>query len=431
MARLHTEERGSALMESALVAPCLVLAVYWSAALTDVLLLKLKAAEAVRYALWETTVFKSPRQIDRDVQRRFGDLRSPRHANASHTGLVLYPLAKDLTWRADVDTTSTPAGLGGTARIPAAGGPWDRFIDALGGSLSKAVDPAAAQMRFNVRGVAVARISLHARRRTRPMILGGGDLPGDRGGNALGGRSLDDFTFQAPLSTLRPLQLVFDTWKAWPRPAPYTFTAAGTDMRTSPSRTYPEVEKQVSAQIGAVAFPAVNRVPGFQDLRGLVARVFRAGITKAVVGGTLPDIFSTDRMDDPTTTRGPITILPPEQPAESWVPHLCEAGGRDVPCPAQRVGDITTAESSPRYLDDEHGVGQHVDRTRYTVPYRIQTPYWKRSGGIDRELESGQLERVKAGLATDNGYVRSYRCRGHFFGGSREAQAPNRFGSCR
>ena len=76
--RLHREERGSALTEAALVVPCLVLIVYWSSALSDVLVLKLKAAEAVRYALWESTVFKSPEQIDVDVQQRFADLRSPR-----------------------------------------------------------------------------------------------------------------------------------------------------------------------------------------------------------------------------------------------------------------------------------------------------------------------------------------------------------------
>jgi hypothetical protein len=433
MLALHREERGSALTEAALVTPCLVLLIYWSAALTDVLVLKLKAAEAVRYALWEATVFKSPRQIDGEIQRRFSDLRSPRGLEARHTGLALYPLARDLVWRASVDTTTAEVALGGSSRLPPAAGPWDRFLDVVGGVVSSSVDAAVAGMKFNTHGVALARVSLNrARQRGRPVLLGGGDLLGRRGGNDLGRpRTLADFGFEAPLASQRPMQLIFDPWKAWPRPPPYTFTGAGTDVATSPSRTYPEVEKQVSAQIQQFAFFGASRIPGFRELSGLVARIFRSGVTRAAVGGTLPDIFSTDRMDDPATNRGPITILPPEQPEESWVPRRCEIAGRDVPCPAQRLGDVTSAGPSPVELDNEHSVGDRIDRTRYTVPFRINTPYWKRAGGIDRELDSAHLQEVKQRLSTDNDYVRTYRCRGHFFGGSRKAQRANDFGSCR
>jgi hypothetical protein len=49
---------------------------------------------------------------------------------------------------------------------------------------------------------------------------------------------------------------------------------------------------------------------------------------------------------------------------------------------------------------------------------------------MDRELDEAALEPVKPRLALENGYVRTYRCRGHFFGGSRTAQKPNQFGSC-
>jgi hypothetical protein len=431
--RLRTGERGSALTEAAIVVPCLVLIVYWSAALSDVMVLKLKATEAVRYALWETTVFKSPEQIGLEVQQRFTDLRSPGGLRAQHTGLTLYPLARDLAWSAQVDTTTAEASLGGTSRLPPTGGPWDRFIDVVGGTISRAVDTAAAGMKFNTHGVALARVSLvRARHGRRPAVLGGGDLPGLRGGNDLSGpRSLASFAFHAPLGSHRPMRLVFDPWKAWPKPAPYTFAGAATDLGISPSRTYPEVERQVSAQLGGIAFLGVTRIPGFRELNGLVGRIFRFGVTKAVVGGTLPDIFSSERMDDLATNRGPITILPPEQAKESWVPHHCEIAGTDVPCPTQRAGDVTTAGSSPICLDDEHSVGDGIDRTRYTVPYRINTEYWTRSGGLDRELEAGQVEHVKPHLATDNGYVNTYRCRGHFFGGSRRAQLPNSFGNCR
>jgi len=410
--RLHGEERGSALTEAALVVPCLVLIVYWASALSDVLVLKLKAAEAVRYALWEGTVFKSPEQIDIDVQRRFADLRSPGQIRVRHTGLVLYPLARDLAWRAHVDTT--------TAEV------------SFGGASPSSIDAAARAMKFNTNGVALARVSLvRARHDGRPLILGGGDLLGRRGANDLGRpRSLASFALQAPLPSQRPMQLVFDPWKAWPKPAPYTFTGADTDRGASPSRTYPQVERQVSAQVREIAFAGANRIPGFRELSDLVSRVSRSGVSKAMVGGTLPDVFSTDRMDDPATNRGPITILPPERAPESWVPHRCEIAGRDVPCPTQRAGDVIATGARVVGLDGEQSLGEGVDRTRYTVPYRINTAWWRRSGGLDRELETQHLESVKAQLATDNEYVKSYRCRGHFFGGSRKAQRANSFGSC-
>src|SRR5215470_10710512 len=158
----RTSERGSALVEAAIVLPCLVLIVYWSAALTDVLVLKLKAAEALRYALWESSVFKPPRQIDLEVQERFADLKSPRRVSVQHTGLLLHPWARDLTWRAEVDTSSAAAGLGGASWLPPPVGPWERFADAAGGVLTRSVDAAAATMRFNTHGLALARVFLVA-----------------------------------------------------------------------------------------------------------------------------------------------------------------------------------------------------------------------------------------------------------------------------
>jgi hypothetical protein len=433
MPRLHTDDQGSALTEAAIVFPCLVLAVFWSAALTDVLILKCKAAEALRYALWENTVFKPPVRIDAEVRSRFADLRSPSRVRTQNTGLLLYPFARNLAWRAEVDSTSAEVSLGGSSPLQKTGAPWDRFLDAVAGTLSRSVDGATAAMRFNTRGMAIARVALeHAHHDARSPILQGGALPGLRGGGDLGhGRAPGDFHLQAPLPSQRPMQLVFDTWKAWPKPAAYTLTGAGTDLSISPSRTYPEVEKQVSAQVGRIAYFGMNGMAGFRDLRDFVGRLMRSGVSRRLAGGTLPDIFSAGRMDESATDRGPITILPPERAAESWVPHECEIAGAMVPCPTQRAGDLTTSGAAPRHLDGEHSIGDRVDRTRYTVPYRIQSTYWKRCGGMDRELDSVELATVDPRLATQNGYVRTYRCRGHFFAGSAKAQVANSYRGCR
>src|SRR4030081_2421464 len=99
MTTTRHSERGSAMVEAAIIFPCLVLILYWSAAITDVMVLKLKAAEALRYSLWESTVFKPPKQIDTEVQQRFVDLRSPKAINVQYTSLLMYPLARDMAWR--------------------------------------------------------------------------------------------------------------------------------------------------------------------------------------------------------------------------------------------------------------------------------------------------------------------------------------------
>src|SRR2546422_7240649 len=102
-----------------------------------------------------------------------------------------------------------------------------------------------------------------------------------------------------------------------------------------------------------------------------------------------------------------------------------------MPCPTQRAGDVTTAGAAPRYLDGEHSIGDRVDRTRYTVPYRIQTNYWMRYGGMDRELDSTELAPVDPRLAAGDGDVKTYRRRRHLFARATEAQAAHKDRSCR
>ena len=70
-------ERGSALVEAALIMPILVILLYWAIGMTDIMVLRTKASEAARFALWENTVFRAPAEISQDVTTRFRDLRSP------------------------------------------------------------------------------------------------------------------------------------------------------------------------------------------------------------------------------------------------------------------------------------------------------------------------------------------------------------------
>lgn len=429
MARRRDSERGSAMVEAAIIFPCLVLILYWSAALTDVMVLKLKAAEAVRYALWESTVWKPPAQINSEVQQKFVDLRSPRDLNLSSTSLLMYPLAANLQWAAAVDTTSKKVTIGGNAQIPTGIGIVGQFVGTVLNGLSRAVDAEMRREKFNTAGVAQARVTLvrATHDETESRILKGGDLLGLKGGNDLGHPpSMTNFTFQAPLPSQRPMELVFDTWKAWPKPAAYTRDGGRTDTAVSPMKTYPVVEDEVSAQVDKIVFFGLNRQPWFRTLRG--AGHFVARVLGPMAGGSLPDVFSADRMDGGGSNRGPITILPPERADVSWAPSQCEFKGRMEPCPSQRLGDLRTSGSAAASPDDSNTLGSNVDRTRYTLPYRINSDYWKQSGGTssgDRTGQSAQLSKVGARLATTNDYVLTYRCRGHYFSGSQRGQEPS------
>jgi hypothetical protein len=425
--KTRTTERGSALTEAAIIFPCLVLILYWSAALTDVMVLKLKAAEALRYALWESTVFKAPAQINSEVQQRFVDLRSPRAINLQYTGLLMYPLARDILWRADVDMTHTKVGLGGTARFPSGGSWWQRALAIIAGALSRAVDAEVRREGFNVHGEAIAAVALvHARHDEQASpILKGGDLLGLRGGNDLDHPpSMTNLTFEAPMLhgalRQRPMHLIFDTWKAWPKPAAYTFDRGSTDVTVSPMKTYPVVEEQVSAQVKKIAFFGLTSASWFNRLNNILGEILRSGIMSTLVGGKLPDVLSADRMDG--KKRGPITILPVERPRERWAPHDCDMMGRTQPCDSQRIVDVFTSQTGAKLLDNYSTMGDGVDRTRYTVPYRINTVYWRESGGTDDRAVGPRLTSVAARLSTNNDYVKTFNCRGHFFAGSQSAQ---------
>ena len=413
------------MVEAAIIFPCLVLILYWSAALTDVMVLKLKAAEALRYTLWESTVFKPPAQIDSEVQQRFVDLRSPRSINLPYTSLLMYPLAADLAWKATVDMTTAKVSMGGN-RIPPAGtgGLLDAVMNFVANALSSAVDPSLRAFKFNLNGEAVATVTLvHARHDEKESrILKGGDLLGLAGGNDLDHpRSVTNFTFRAPLPSERPMRLIFDTWKAWPKPAAYTKDGGSTQVSEPPSRTYPVVEEMVSAQVKKIAFFGLTGTSWFNWFNSLTGSVLGSGFIKTLVGGTLPLVFDASRMDA-SKNRGPITILPPEglSSQASWVPRQCVINGRSTPCPSQRVGDLTADRLT--YLDDNSTMGDKVDRTRYTIPYKVNTVYWRQEGGTDRAGESAFLSKPKDQLTQRNDYVLTYACRGHFFSGATTAE---------
>ena len=391
-------QSGSALVEAAILFPVLILILYWSIALTDVLILKLKASEAARFALWETTAWKSPPQIDREVRQRFGDLRSAASIDRAATALLLFPRSSSLRWGAQVDVAAGEVTVAGD-RVRFAGGPGilGSFLGIASGWMAGGVQAALREERFNTFGRTSARARLAHTGPAGSMILAGGDLPGRRGGNDLGAPpSIAELSLSSPLPDQRPLQLVFDAWKAWPKPAAFQLTRAPADVATSPLQTYPEVEKQVAAQVDAIAFFGLRRQPWFGALDSVTARVQSGGGARALLGGTLPRIFSTGRMESPE--RGPITILPQG---------------------TQRAGEVVSRTTRRLTGLDAYTEGEDV--TRYTVPHGINSQYWRASGGTDGG-SIPSLSPLPARLAAANQYVQAWSCRGSFFAASVVAQ---------
>jgi hypothetical protein len=413
---MRSRERGSALTEAAIVIPVLVLLIYWSAAITDVLVLKLKGQEAARFALWEMTVFRDPAQISQDVRTRFADLRSPASENQSYTGLMMYPQAQNIVWSAQIDPRAKRVGLGGTARLPNSGGIMG-FINQVIGFLSRSVDTALQRQQFNVYGYAEATATLSRASHIGSPILNGGDLLGNRGGNDFDHpQSMANFTFQTPLPGEHPLKLVYDTWRAWPKPAAYTTDGAPTNSGVSPLQTYPTVEEQVSAQVDKIAFFGLNRFSFFNRVKNVLLRLTSSGFVKGMMGGQLPELFSARRMEDPAFPKaGPLTILPVQKPSEPWAPGAGQPG-------TSRLGDKFSSSTTPFTASPSSELTGNVDKSRYTVPYQINSQYWRADGGATQNLLGGMVTPLKASIAKQNEYVKSFACRGHFFAGATAGQ---------
>jgi hypothetical protein len=412
-------ERGSALVEAAVVLPCLLLIASWSIALTDVLVLKLKASEAARFALWETTVWKSPARIEREIQERLADARSPASIRQPWTGLLAYPRASALRWHADVDVLTTDVRLAGARIDMAPAGGIGSFVQQVSGWIAQTVQGAMQAERFNTHGAASVRVRLDASR-ADSNVLARGDLLGHRGGNDLGApRSLADLVLLAPARDRRPMRLVFDTWKAWPKPREFQLSGAPADTRVSPRETYPEVEKQVAAQVGQIAFLGMRGLPWFRALDSVVGRILGSGIGSALLGGRPPRIFSTERMD--SAERGPITIRPMAPPAAPFVPNECDTRtGRKQPCTSagqgtQRIGDVES--NVPVSLTGLDAYTQGEDVTRHTVPYQINSRYWRSSGGTNGGF-GANVAPLPRSMARGNAYVAAWACRGYFFTGA-------------
>jgi hypothetical protein len=305
-------------------------------------------------------------------------------------------------------------------------------------SVSKVVDSWTANERFNTWGSASATVQLvHARHRNS-AIMNGGDFAGHLGnGQDLAAPNvLNDLSFSTPFTSERPLRLVYDTWKAWPKPAAYT-TNGATGKLVDPSTdaqkySYPMVESMVSQQVNNIAFFGLGQYSWFNTLKSTLGSFMSNSLVQAAIGGNAPSMFATGPMDHTVANAtsvgipskrnfepGPITILPVGAPDVNWVPGANQLNSR--------LGDIGSKTTAITMNDDSNGMSAGADQSRYTVPYRINTRYWTADGGTNISNNSmGARVSTPKNQIVNNKYATAYACRGHYFAGSTKAQQPDR-----
>jgi len=218
-------------------------------------------------ALWETTVWKPAPEIEREVERRFQDLRSPAGIQRASTGLLLYPRSSSLRWKAEVDTAAGEVTLAGNR--PAFGrgpGILGSFVATVAGWMAGGVQAAMRQERLNTSGVASARARLvHAGRDGSKCSPAGTCRPAGRKRPWRSRLDRGPDLHLAPSATasaaarLRHLE-------GLAKPATFQLSRAPTDLTVSPQQGHPEVEKQVAAQVGEIAFFGMRQKPWFTAL---------------------------------------------------------------------------------------------------------------------------------------------------------------------
>ncbi len=414
---LAKRERGSSLIEAAIMIPVLIMLLYWAIGVTDIMALRCKASEAARFALWETTVFRTQAEVLPDVWQRFADLKSPQGINLPYTGQMLYPQSANMTFTTAL-VTNRPVSLGGQVKLDHPTGLVDVFLNFLLGAVTGSVNGATSFFKFNTHGSATAVVTVRASH-IGSTIFGGGEIL--KGVSMEHSAEMQNYTFTAPVVRANPMKLVFDTWKAWPKPGAYTTDGAPTNTNVDPKQTYLTVEQQVSSQVEKIAFYGAKQIGVLTAIDNFFTQVRSNPVAKFLFGGTVPSIIATDRMDG--NGRGPITIRPVAAPDFGWVPSYSPGNGDQNG--SHRLGEMAsfgnpvyTGYPRTAFIDKQ-------DPSRYTVPFKINSQYFSDNGGNDRNMNNIAHSLVKPQIATNNAYVGTYQCRGHFFAGSIAAGVTN------
>lgn len=387
IARQHSRrrERGTALTELAILVPLFVIIFMWAQFFTDLGLVKLKAEEAARYALWEMAVQQPVGGAAASVQDRFKDLASP--------NVPEFQLARPMgtqSFTAPVTVTVAIADqlgepFGGSIPQPNNGGGfWGQIASWLARFTGRVVD--TMLRRFGLETTSSAQVT------DVSMTVQDRAFPGFRFLPLLVRDPGPPRTVTVHASSPR---MLVDSWKAWAS----KYNPSRGDIRnieTSPYESYGSnfpgddglPERVVSAWVANAAF------------FGLGNQLSSA--TRAFTYIGLRNPLSTDTHAGSTNSRdasGPITMLPGRTDSRGWT----VSSGR----PIKRYG----GDFSSNYNSKEtRSVGlSGEDHPRFTVPGRIYSTEWTGSGGTMTPVQSWHSR---------NPYTMMFDCRDVFYMGS-------------
>lgn len=386
-------ERGSALTEFVLVAPLFVVLMFWAEFFVDLGVVRMKLDEAARFAMWEMTAQRPETEVQTELNQRFADLASPMQINHDRPAGVRS--FRDVQITTNIRSRD-PAPFSGSIASPQ-----------LPGVLGVVADIFVGLLNQTVSGM-LGRAGLPQEGRT------GGDVTFTVTNSLFPGGSALGIFFDSGINTqitmrARGTPMLVNTWKAWP--GKYWRQPAQQNVNTDVYDTYPRVN---SGQPSAVE-RTVASVIGGQGTSGGIAYMGFAG--HSVVGAVnsvfgflgFPRLMETRTWAD---RQGPIAILPMAQPAYSWAPGYGT--------PTQRLGAQFHAGTDylrpPGTRHFEHSREFDVDRSRYTVPGRINTPEWRNRGGYSR------MPAAMFNSPFRNPYLQMLNCRDVYYMGSRRSQ---------
>lgn len=423
---------GTATVEMAIMAPIFAILLLWSISFSDILVVKLAAQEAARFAAWQATVDVLPISgadpgggAIKDIQTRFADLRSPETMNYPHTGLLSFPSAIAAHDISVAVNDQMPASLApGQVPPPNTGGFIGsilRFLNGLGNAIMGSMNWLLGHWGFNMNGATRTTVTLTVPQKLLPL----------RGGKILTG-DFRNIGLPATLSFRETDELVYDTWKAWPNP----LRTRGDNPATPPKQSYPVAEQYVATTMNNMAFFGILRNPVVNAIRrglGLVGHFF----------GFPPILDTSARSRHPAdpTQAGPVTMMPSCGTGNSGVVNCSPPSHQMASEPnSQRIGNAYSyrLQGNPqnglqwRSLADPRGGPDGAgaaDRSRYSLPYKVQSRYWMgfgafAGGGPSAGGGTAALAMPDRRIYDDNSnpYALTWRCRGYFYMGDKVAQ---------
>lgn len=381
--RRMAEDEGTALTEFAIVAPLFIVLIYWSQFFVDIGVLKLKAEEAARYAVWEMTAHRDAGAVANEVRTRFADLESPASLNGTRPAGTRSFTSVQFN-RVDIQDRIEAKFAGNINRPPSDGSFLGNVIEGIAKFMGKAADWIIKQLKFDTKGMARAEIEMSVQNTLFPT------------GNVLG-IFFDSGINPRVTVRARTPNMLWNTWKAWPG------KGFGGSVEADPYDTYPRIsskasvpEEVVSKQVSKMTFFGVgDKLSGADSVFAFLK---------------LPGLFGAKTWKEKRPGDGPIVMLPGAPQTRSFQPGY--------QTPLQRIGNewqrtVQTTQAPSGSADPG------TDRQRFTLPSNVKSAFWAKGddGGKGLRINAPAMVRDNA-----NPYVQMYRCRDAYYMGAKREQ---------